>query len=234
MGSEMCIRDRDRFNWRDYYDADKSKPGKTCSKWGGFIPDIASFDPKLFSILPAEAAQIDPRQRLLLLSTWRTLEDAGIEPMSLQHSNTGVFIAGEVNEYDRLMQRHGIESQSFLSQADSMLANRISYCFNLAGPSEFINSMCSGFAIALHRAIIALRSGSIDRAIVGAANIMLLPDPFIVLSQNQQLSSSNRVHSFGAGADGYIRAEGVGTILLERSSDAVSYTHLTLPTIYSV
>ncbi len=211
---------RERFDWKTYYNPNGKKNGSMCTKWGGFIPDIASFDPGLFNILPAEADEIDPRHRLLLMSTWQTLEDAGIDPLSLKKSNTGVFIGCEDNEYAQLMRDNGVLSEGLFNQADSMIANRISYHFDFSGPSEFVNTMCSAFAVALHRAVVALRAGEIDRAIVGAANIMLLPDLFIRLSEGGQLSTQKMVKSFGRGGDGYIRSEGVGTVLIKRLSDA--------------
>jgi polyketide synthase PksN len=187
---------------------------------GGFIPDISSFDAGMFGILPIEAEEMDPRERLLLMSVWRTLEDAGLDPGSLKKSATGVFIGCESNEYAQLMAREGFAPSAVLSQADSMVANRISYHFDLAGPSEIVNATCAGFAVALHRAFAAIRSGSIDRAIVGAANIILLPEAFRVLRQAGQLASGTAVKSFGKEADGFLRAEGVGTILIERLRDA--------------
>ncbi len=210
---------KERFDWQKYYDPTENKKGSIRTKWGGFIPDIASFDPKRFRILPQEANEMDPRQRLLLMSTWQTLEDAGMDPLSLKKSNTGVFIGCEANEYAQLMQNEGIAPKGIFSQSDSMIANRISYCFDFSGPSEFVNTMCSSFAVALHRAVVALRMGTIDRAIVGAANIILSPTPFIALSQEGQMSTQKTVKSFGEGGDGYLRSEGVGTILIERLRD---------------
>lgn len=196
--------------------------GAVKDGWGGFIPDIESFDPGIFKILPMEAEEMDPRQRLLLMSTWRTLEDAAIDPLSLKKSNTGVFVACEGNEYAVLMSRAGFTPKMGFGQANSMVANRISYAFDFAGPSEMVDATCAGFAVALHRAVVALRAGLIDRAIVGAANLILLPDPYIFLGEAGQLSTRNTVKSFGRDGDGFIRAEGVGTILIERCQDAVS------------
>ncbi|HVU22667.1 MAG TPA: SDR family NAD(P)-dependent oxidoreductase [Opitutus sp.] len=196
--------------------------GEPPAGWGGFIPDIASFDAGAFGILPLEAEEMDPRQRLLLMAAWRTLEDAGHDPRSLAKSNTGVFIACEGNEYAVLMSRAGFTPQLGFGQANSMVANRISYHFDFAGPSEVVDATCAGFAVALHRAVVALRAGLIDRAIVGAANLILLPDPFRFLGEAGQLSARNTVKSFGRDGDGFVRAEGVGTILVERSRDAAA------------
>ena len=193
--------------------------------WGGFIPDIASFDPEQFGILPMEAEEMDPRQRLLLMATYHCFEDANISLRSLKKSNTGVFIGCESNEYVTLMARHGYKPNYSLNQADSMIANRISYQFDLAGPSELINATCAGFAVALHRATLALRMGFIDRALVGAANIILLPDITNQLHDAKQLTQEQTVKSFGEQGTGFIRSEGVGVILLERLQDAESAEH---------
>lgn len=190
--------------------------------WGGFIPDISKFDAEAFNILPLEAEEMDPRQRLLLMSAWRTLEDAGFDPQAMPKSNTGVFIAGEGNEYAVLMNRAGFTPKMGFGQANGMLANRISYAFDFTGPSEMVDATCAGFAVALHHAVVALRAGTIDRAIVGAANLILLPDAYDFLEQAGQLSSGRTVKSFGRDGDGFLRAEGVGTILVERAADAVA------------
>ncbi|AJQ95101.1 SDR family NAD(P)-dependent oxidoreductase [Gynuella sunshinyii] len=191
--------------------------GQPVIEWGGFIPQISRFDPDFFKLLPLEAEEMDPRQRLLLISAWQTLRDAGLEPASLKQSRTGVFIGAEGNEYGQLMHQQGYVPGLGLGQADSMLANRISYQFDFSGPSELINATCAGFAVALRRAVDMLRAGQIDRALVGAANIMLLPQPFQALAAAGQLSRQATVHSFGQSGDGFIRSEGVGTILLERA-----------------
>ncbi len=211
---------RERFDWQLYYDPDRENENTIKTKWGGFIPDISSFDPGFFHLLPKDAADIDPRQRLLLMSTWQTLQDAGYDPVALKGSKTGVFIGCEQNEYSQLMRERKYLSKGFLNESDSMIANRISYFFGFSGPSEFVNTMCSGFAVALHRAVSDVREGKIERAIVGAANIMLLPESFMILSQADQLTSQRTVKSFGKGEDGYIRSEGVGTILIEKTSQA--------------
>ncbi len=215
----------ERFDWQVYYDPTGKTQGTMRTKWGGFIPDIASFDPRHFNLLLFEASEMDPRVRLLLMSTWRTLEDAGINPDILKKSNTGVFIGCESNEYFQLMHNKGIAPKGLLSRADGMIANQISYNFDFLGPSEFINTMCSSFAVALHRAVMCLRSGQVDRAIVGGANLSLIPDPFIALSQEKLLSQEPTVKSFGKDAEGYLRSEGVGTILIERLSQAEREHH---------
>ncbi len=133
-----------RRDWPDFYDATGEDPNKSRSKVGGFLPDITSFDPHFFGIMPDDAMRMDPRQRLLLMSVYHTLEDAGIDPSSLKKSRTGVFVAGEENEYAQLLREAGVDSGSGFGQAANMLANQISYFFDFAGPSEMVNTMCSG------------------------------------------------------------------------------------------
>jgi polyketide synthase PksN len=216
-----------RFACAPIYDATGNDPEKTRSKWGGFIPVIEDFDPELFGITLTDAERMDPRQRLLLMSVYNTLEDAGYAPSQLKESQSGVFIAIEDNEYRQNLEEAGIAIAEPFSHAVSMVASRISYFFDFRGPSEVVNTMCSGAAVALHRAVMALRAGEIDQAIVGAANLILRPDLHVSLSRLRQLSPSGTVSSFGADASGYVRAEGVASVLLkplaqaERDGDAI-------------
>lgn len=216
-----------RFDWKAYFcesgtshelDPDRSM---RC-KWGGFIPAVEHFDPHFFKILPDEAELMDPQQRLLLMVVYHALENAGYAPGSLKGSNTGVFVGFERNEYLLNLIESGHDTGAGLYHSDSMIANNISYFFDFLGPSEMVNTMCSGAAVAIHRAVSALRSGEIDQAIVGAVNLLLRPDTFIKLSLSGQMSAGPIVKSFGAGADGYLRAEGVCSIMLKPYSAALA------------
>ncbi|MBQ4839767.1 SDR family NAD(P)-dependent oxidoreductase [Pseudoalteromonas luteoviolacea] len=212
-----------RFDWHLYADevqTEEAQPDKMRCRWGGFIPDIQSFDPHFFKLLPDDAERMDPQQRLLLMSVYNTLENAGYRPQALKGSNTGVFVGFERNEYLLNLIESGYDTGESLHQSDSMIANNISYYFDFSGPSEVVNTMCSGAAVAIHRAVVALRAGEIDQAIVGAANLLLRPDTFVKLSQSQQMSPTPTVKSFGSDADGYLRAEGVASILLKPYSRA--------------
>lgn len=204
-----------RFDWGPVYDPDGKDPNRSHTKWGGFIPDIRGFDPEFFGILPGEADAMDPRQRLLLMSVYHTLEDAGYAPSSFKNTNTGVFVATEGDEYLTILAESGLSIGGGFGHADSMFPNRISYHFDLRGPSEFVNTMCSGAAVAIHRAVTSLRCGEITQAIVGAANLLLRPESFVGLSRMGLMSPQNTVCSFGTNADGFLRAEGVATILLK-------------------
>ncbi|MBL8149457.1 MAG: SDR family NAD(P)-dependent oxidoreductase, partial [Blastocatellia bacterium] len=189
--------------------------------WGGFIPDIKSFDAEFFGILPGEAELMDPQLRLLLMSVYHTLEDAGYAPRSFKKSATGVFIGFEWNEYLQLLKASNSLLVSGFSSAESIIANQISYYFDLRGPSEVVNAMCAGAAVAIHRAVKSIRTGEIAQAVVGAVNIMLNPDTFTSLSQMGQLSTEPTVHSFGKKASGYLRGEGIASLLLKPLSQAI-------------
>lgn len=208
--------------------AGMSGPGTAPSRhWGGFIPDIAGFDADFFGISAMDANIMDPRQRLLLMSVYHCLEDACCAPGSLAGSNTGVYVAAEEDQYAQTMLQLGIDTRDGIGQSASMLANRISYHFDLRGPSEAINAMCAGAAVAMHRAVIALRTGEIGQAIVGAANLLLRPEPYIALERANLLNRTSTVASFGRQANGHLRSEGVISLLLkplkqaEKDGDAI-------------
>lgn len=216
-----------RFDWKSYFCETnahhRGAPDQSMRcKWGGFIPAVKDFDPHFFKILPDEAELMDPQQRLLLMAVYNTLENAGYAPGALKGSNTGVFVGFERNEYLLNLMESGRDTGVNLYQSDSMIANNISYYFDFVGPSEMVNTMCSGAAVAIHRAVSALRSGEIQQAIVGAANLLLRPDTFIKLSLSEQMSTGPLVKSFGSDADGYLRAEGVCSVMLKPYSAAVA------------
>lgn len=210
-----------RFNWEDYYDPSGKDVNKMRTRWGGFIPAIDAFDPLFFKVAPNDANLLDPQQRLLLMSVWKTIEDAGHAPGSLKGTRTGVYIGMEEQEYVQQLKDAGVDlGDNMLNHHPSMLANRISYFFDFEGPSEIVNTMCSSAAVALHRATFALRTGEIDNAIVGAAKIILRPDGFIALTRLNMTTDGPVAKSFGKDANGYIRAEGVATVMLKRLADA--------------
>jgi cation diffusion facilitator CzcD-associated flavoprotein CzcO/3-oxoacyl-(acyl-carrier-protein) synthase len=210
-----------RFSWEDYYDPSGKDVNKMRTRWGGFIPVIDAFDPLFFKVAPNDAHLLDPQQRLLLMSVWKSIEDAGHAPGSLKGTRTGVYIGMEDQEYLQELKDTGVDlGDNMLNHHPSMLANRISYFFDFEGPSEIVNTMCSSAAVALHRASCALRNGEIDNAIVGAAKIILRPDGFIALSRLNMATDAPVAKSFGKEANGYIRAEGVATVMLKRLADA--------------
>jgi acyl transferase domain-containing protein len=214
----------DRFDWEKSLAYNDEEVRSRC-RWAGLMARPYAFDAEFFGIPAREAELMDPRQRLLLMSVYHCLEDAGYAPESLKRTRTGLFIGVEESEYGQTLYDLGIDPG--LANAPSMIANRIAYHFDFAGPSEFINTLCSSGAVALHRACNALRCGEITQAVVGAANVLVRPEPFWRLAELDQLSADRTVHSFGRNADGYLRAEGAASVLLktlpqaEKDGDAI-------------
>ncbi len=201
---------------------DQPEPGRMRTADGGFLNDIKSFDAAFFGISGREAELLDPQQRLLLETAWHAFEDAGILPASLAGSNTGVFVGISSADYGFLQSGSDAarEPWSGTGNALSIAANRLSYVFNLNGPSIAVDTACSSSLVALHQAVRSLRLGECDTAIVAGVNVLLNPDISIAFSQAGMLSPTGRCRTFDADADGYVRSEGVGVILLRRLNDA--------------
>lgn len=212
----------DRWDWRKYWGDPKVDVGRTNVKWGGFLDDIADFDPAFFNISPRESRAMDPQQRILLTQAWRVFEDAGYAPSSLSGTKTGVFIGIADTGYGQLLARAGadIEAFSMTGLAPSLGPNRISYFFNLQGPSEAVETACSSALVAVHRAVESIVRGSCDAAIAGGINTLLLPDTFIGFAKAGMLAPDGRSKPFSDTADGYGRGEGAGLIYLKRLEDA--------------
>ena len=212
----------ERWDSRILTDVDK-KFGAQFAKVGGFIDDIDQFDTAFFGISPREASEIDPQQRILLELAWRCMENAAISPDCLSRLQTGVY-AGVINhDYERLIlfDRQQISQYSALGRSTSIAANRISYCFNLQGPSLTIDTACSSSLTAVDSACKALRSGDVDVALAGGANAIVLPESYIEFSQASMLSKAGMCQAFDKNADGFVRAEGGGLVMLKRLSDAL-------------
>ncbi|MBQ4839760.1 SDR family NAD(P)-dependent oxidoreductase [Pseudoalteromonas luteoviolacea] len=223
-----CVTEipKERWDWRDVYGDTKQDPRATRSKWGGFLAQIDQFDAGFFGISSHEARQMDPQQRLLLQSAWHAIEDAGYAPESLSGSNTGVYIgiahtSGYGSENNASDQGAGASMElSGPINAPSLGPNRISYFLNLKGPSEPVETACSSALVALHRAVTALRSGDCRLCLVGGVNVIVTAQGHINLSRAGLLSEAGQCRAFAANADGYVRSEGVATVLLKRLSEA--------------
>lgn len=197
--------------------------GKTYSKWAGFLGDIDRFDASFFGIAPREAQSMDPQQRLLLEVSWEALEHTGIAPGSLTSSRTGVFIGICTNDYGgRLL--HGdpcdIDAYTFTGSSASVAAGRISYVLGLQGPALSVDTACSSSLVALHLACRSLQKGECDLALAGGVNLILSPALMIYFSRLRALSPTGRSRAFDASADGYVRGEGCGIVVLKRLSEA--------------
>ncbi|SMC96648.1 amino acid adenylation domain-containing protein [Fulvimarina manganoxydans] len=197
--------------------------GRMRTRDGGFLKDIKAFDAAFFGISGREAEFMDPQQRLLLETAWHGLEDAGLLPTSLAGSDTGVFIG--ISSADYGFRQAGTdtarEAWAGTGNALSIAANRLSYVLNLNGPSLAVDTACSSSLVAIHQAVRSLRLGECGLALVGGVNVLLNPDVSIAFSQAGMLSPTGRCRTFDAGADGYVRAEGVGIVILKRLKDAV-------------
>ncbi|MDP4536964.1 SDR family NAD(P)-dependent oxidoreductase [Alkalimonas collagenimarina] len=223
-----CVTEipRDRWDWREVYGDTKQDPRVTRSKWGGFLAQVDQFDAGFFGISSHEARQMDPQQRLLLQSAWHAIENAGYAPESLSGSNTGVYIGiahtsgyGSVDSVSDQDEDTSTELSGPIN-APSLGPNRISYFLNLKGPSEPVETACSSALVALHRAVTALRSGDCRLCLVGGVNVIVTAQGHINLSRAGLLSEVGQCRAFAANADGYVRSEGVATVLLKRLSEA--------------
>ena len=210
----------DRWDIRRFYDPNPGKPGKTYARQGGFLKEkIDEFDPFFFGISPREAESMDPQQRLLLEVAWEAFEDAGISADELAGSKTGVFIGGFC--LDNLIMRVGplnrelADAHTAASSTMTMLANRISYIFDLAGPSVSMDTACSSSLVTTHYACQSLWHGEADMAVAGGVNIMLRPEYPIAMSKGHFLSDHSRCMAFDERAAGYTRGEGAGIVVLK-------------------
>lgn len=216
----------ERWDIRKYYDADPQKSGKTYARQGGFISQrLDHFDPQPFQMSPKEAEVIDPMQRLLLEVAWETLEDAGLTQQQARQKTTGVFIGAFAID-NKAIQLDGdnlyeTDSHTAFGVTMALLSNRISYAFDLTGPSFTVDTACSASMTALHLAVQSLRSGDCNMALVGGANAMMTPHYPVVMSKGQFLSHHSRCKAFDADAAGYVRAEGAGMVLLKPLADAL-------------
>jgi acyl transferase domain-containing protein/acyl carrier protein len=213
----------DRWDIDSYFDPMAGVPGKMNSRWGGFLERVDLFDSQFFGISPREAMRMDPQQRLLLEVTWESLENAGLAPQSVAGTQTGVFVGISSNDYSRMLLKN-------LSQADvydgtgnsiSIAANRLSYVFDFKGPSIAVDTACSSSLVAFHLACQSLRTGESNLALTGGVNLILLPDLTVNLAQARMMSPTGRCKPFDASADGYVRGEGCGVVVLKRLSDAL-------------
>ncbi|MGK5548558.1 type I polyketide synthase [Streptomyces sp. URMC 127] len=214
----------DRFETARFVDTSAPRPGKSRTAAGGFLDDIAGFDAGYFGISPREAAQMDPQQRLLLELTAEALDDAAIDPASLAGSDTAVFAGISDTSYgaQQMLRIEGVDAYTMAGGAASIAANRISYAFDLRGPSMAVDTACSSALVALDRACRTLREGTSRAAVAAGVNMLLSPYPFVGFSQASMLSPSGRCAAFSAAADGYVRAEGGGVVVLKLLRDALA------------
>lgn len=214
----------DRWPARQYYHPDPKTRGKMNSCWGGFLEKIDEFEPQFFNISLLEANRIDPQQRLVMEVAWESLEDAGIDPFTLKGSQTGVWIGIGNFDYGRLLCQdlERINAYHGTGLTLSLAANRISYFLDFHGPSLAVETACSSSLVAVHLACQSLKQRECDLVLAGGVSLMILPDMTITFSQARMMSSVGRCQTFDAEADGYVRGEGCGLIVIKRLEDAMS------------
>ncbi|MCQ8834287.1 type I polyketide synthase [Streptomyces malaysiensis] len=214
----------DRFDARLFTDPSVPRRGKSYTAAGGFLDDVAGFDAAYFGISPKEAAHMDPQHRLLLEMTAEALDDAAVDPATLAGSDTAVFVGISDASYGALQMSslRTVGAYTMSGAASSIAANRVSHAFDLRGPSMAIDTACSSSLVALDRACRTLWEGGGRAAVCGGVNVLLSPFHYVGFSQASMLSQRGRCASFSARADGFVRAEGGGVVLLKRLSDALA------------
>ena len=192
---------------------------ETMYRWGGFVEGIDEFDASFFGIRTVEARMMDPRQRLLLETSWQALEDAGIDPACLKGSRTGVYAGIGVSEYRDLLAFSG-QGGGYLGTAGSVAAGRVAFALGMEGSAIAIDTACASSLVAVHQALGGLQGGEVDLGLVGGVNAILSPALTRFLWEARMLSPSGRCRAFDAAADGFVRAEGCGMVVLKRLKDA--------------
>ncbi|MGD0282879.1 MAG: beta-ketoacyl synthase N-terminal-like domain-containing protein, partial [Dissulfurispiraceae bacterium] len=209
-----------------YYDQNREEPGKIATRYGGFLEGVDLFDAQFFRISSREAAVMDPQQRLLLEVAWEALENAGLDPESLSGSETGVFTGIFSHDYEILQIRENeitdYETYFATGNSASVAAGRLSYFFGFQGPALSVDTACSSSLVAVHLACQSLRNKECEIALAAGVNLLLSPELSITFSRAGMLSPDGRCKTFDASADGYVRSEGCGVVVLKRLSQALA------------
>ncbi|OOK66493.1 beta-ketoacyl synthase, C-terminal domain protein [Mycobacterium kansasii] len=213
----------DRWDADEYYDPEPGVPGRSVSRWGGFLDDVAGFDAEFFGIGEREATAMDPQQRLLLETSWEAVEHAGLAPKSLTGTLTGVFIGIAHSDYAHVTAEAGAleDAYGFTGIPFSMASGRISYALGLRGPAVSLDTACSSSLFAVHMACRSLNDGESDLALAGGCMVMLEPRIGASASALGMLSPTGRCRAFDVSADGFVRSEGCAVVLLKRLRDAL-------------
>ncbi|QBD78788.1 acyltransferase domain-containing protein [Ktedonosporobacter rubrisoli] len=212
-----------RWDLQKFYAPEQATPGKMNTRWGGFLKQVDQFDPYFFGIAPREASRMDPQQRLLLEVAWEALEYAGIAPNKLAGSQTGVFVGISSSDYSQIQFSNPalLDAYAGTGNAHSIAANRLSYLLDLRGPSMAMDTACSSSLLAVHMACQSLRNGECDMALAGGVNLILTPELTITFSQAHMMSADGHCKTFDDSADGYVRSEGCGIVVLKPLSKAL-------------
>ncbi|MBZ0256254.1 polyketide synthase, partial [bacterium] len=213
-----------RWSIDEYYDPDPEAPGKMNTRHGGFIDRVEEFDAQFFSISPREAITMDPQQRILLETAFQAMQDAGLVRERLSGQQVGVFIGATSNDHSQINLETGdvsnIDTYHITGNTNNAAAGRIAYVMGLRGPCMAIDTACSSSLTAMHQAVRSLQNQECNAAITGGVNLMLSPVTNLALSKTKVLSPSGYCRAFDDGADGMVRGEGCGVVILKRLSDA--------------
>ncbi len=216
----------DRWDVEAFYDPNLEAVGKIITRFGAFLDQVDQFEPQFFGISPREALTMDPQQRLLLEVSWEALEHAGQSPTKLGKTRTGVYFGVCGNDYAQRVRDAGdpaLLDMHFMSGiAHSIASGRVSYLLGLQGPSISVDTACSSSLVAVHLACQGLRDGECRMALAGGVNVILSPDPFVTMSRAGMLAADGKCKTFDAAADGFVRGEGCGVVVLKRLSDALA------------
>jgi len=214
-----------RWDAASFFDTDTTVPGKVNTRWGAYLDQVDQFDAAFFGIRPAEAVHMDPQQRILLEVAWEALEDAGQTQERITGSKTGTFV-GLINhssEYYWMQTSHAeeIDTYTCTGTSHSLMANRLAYQFDFKGPSLAVDTACSASLVAVHLAVSSLRQGECDMALAGGVHLMLTPENVVTLSKLNMMAPDGHCKTFDSRANGFVRGEGCGLVVLKRLSDAV-------------
>jgi acyl transferase domain-containing protein/surfactin synthase thioesterase subunit/aryl carrier-like protein len=224
---EEAIREipPERWDLEAYYHPDPDAAGRTYTRYAGLLDQVDQFDATLFGIAPREVVSMDPQQRFMLEVAWEALEAAGIAPLGLRQTRTGVYVGTGMNEYVELIRKKGLEAIGMhfaTGTVASAIAGRLAFSLGLEGPALVIDTACSSSLVALHQACQALRSGECDLSLVGGVNLILSPETTIAACRARMLSPDGRCKTFDAAANGYVRAEGCAVVVLKRLDEAIN------------
>ncbi|MBV8180531.1 MAG: type I polyketide synthase, partial [Mycobacterium sp.] len=218
----------DRWDADAYYSEDHTRPGTICNREGGFLtswqPD--QFDAEFFGISPREAVAMDPQQRLLLEVAWEALENAGVTPEAIRNTQTGIYVGLTTTDYAWLSIAGGVRPEDFdpyipFGNASNFAAGRLSYFLGVHGPAVVIDTACSSSLVAIHLACQSLRKRETDQALAAGTNVIMSPENSIACSRWGMLAPDGQCKTFDAAANGYVRSEGCGVVVLKRLSDAL-------------